>query len=81
VMLRKVRAAVGGVRFSVGTAGQLDHLLSLIDDVQPVRGGRGMMPAIVRTKNRQQERGGLLPNPALQADDHLGRVAPSVARR
>ena len=80
-MLREALAAVGGVRLSVGTVGQLDDHLPLIDDVQPVRDGRGMMTAIVRTENRQQERGCLLPNTALQADDHLGRVTPSVARR
>jgi hypothetical protein len=80
-MLREALAAVGGVRLSVGTVGQFGDLLPLIDDVQPVREGRGMMAAIVQTKNRQQERGGLLPNTALQAGDHLGRFAPSVARR
>jgi hypothetical protein len=80
-MLREVRAAERGVRLSVGSVGQFDDLWPFINGVQPVRGGRGMMTAIVRTTIRQQERGGLLPNTALQADDHLGRVDPSVARR
>jgi hypothetical protein len=74
-------AAVEAVRLSVGTVGQFDDLLPMIDDVQPVRDGRGMMATIVRTTIRQQERGGRLPNTALQADDHLARCAPSVARR
>ena len=60
---------------------RINDFLLLIDVVPPACSGRGMMAVIVRTEIRQQERGGLLPNPALQAVDHLGRSAPSVARR
>jgi hypothetical protein len=63
------------------SADQDSDLLLLIDVVPPARSDRRMMAVTMRTRIRQQERGGLLPNPALQAVDHLGRSAPSVARR
>ena len=57
-----------------------DHL-PLADDVPPARTDQRMMAVIVRTEIGQHERGGLLPNPPLQPDEHLGRYAPSVVRR
>ena len=48
-------------------AGQRGDMLVLIDDIQPADAGRGIMTGIVQTKNRQLERGGLLPDTALQA--------------